>query len=99
MAQINGGDRSLVTIIADGEDMKYLLLSVEPVEQDQLQELFAAYQLRPDFRTRLCMEGFQEAQFIVRDSSGQRLLGKVVPTVSETSKYMVMKTPHAEVEQ
>jgi hypothetical protein len=84
---------------AAGESNKYLLLVATPENEATLREFGSAMVRSKETRTTLCLEGFDEVQFLVRygDGDSQKLVRRFKPSFQETFDYL-RQTPLARPE-
>jgi hypothetical protein len=74
---------------AQGDSNEYLLFSTSPENIDDLRQLYADMTAKPSIRANLCMKGFFEVQFIVRDAHmNQKLVAKFQTNISEALHYL-----------
>jgi hypothetical protein len=89
----NNMDRTLgmdtVYAITAGENKEYLLFSTSPGNENVLRQLASEMLSSKSIRANLCVQGFAEAQFLIRDdNNNQRLLRKYKTSAKETWRYI-----------
>lgn len=79
-----------ITATVGGEGSQFLLFTAAPENADQLSDWEHIFQGDGSAKANVCLKGFAEVQFIVRDASmNQQLLSKVPTDVHQTWSYAV----------
>jgi hypothetical protein len=72
-----------------GDSNEYLLYSAPPDGEVDLRQLYADIKAGQSLRANLCMKGFSEVQFIVRDANmNQKLVAKLQTNLLEAFHYL-----------
>jgi hypothetical protein len=72
-----------------GDSNQYLLYSASPDGETDLRQLYTDMKAGQSIRANLCMKGFSEVQFIVRDANmNQKLVAKFQTNLVEAFHYL-----------
>lgn len=78
-----------ITVLPAGDDSQYLLFVTDPGNTSSLMQLAMFMKNSDSIRANLCIQGFAEAQFIVRDENMQQTLLMKLPTnVNQAVHYL-----------